>query len=237
MNIKDVLWELNHRPPETMICIDENGGRHKIWYLDNYHPYRQQGVRNWRFDEASSVMLRFKRGDSEAIGWYLLKMLGKYGRKKYYRDIIESPETRFVAIPGHSADNQDSSVHKLARMLSAYYCQEDFSRCLNRKYTVAKLSSGGNRAVMMHYRSIMADENMDVAGKTIFLLDDIVTTGNSLIAGQKILLEAGAAKVYPLAMGRTILEPETPFANKMERENPVSMDDIIVVTDDRYHKR
>ncbi|WP_185753755.1 phosphoribosyltransferase [Selenomonas sp. AB3002] len=79
------------------------------------------------------------------------------------------------------------------------------------------------------------DERFEISGKTIFLLDDIVTTGNSLIAGKELLLEAGAAKVYPLAMGRTVLEPETPYANKRERENPVNMDDKLIFVDEKWH--
>ncbi len=237
MDIKDVLWEINHRGPVTMNYTTDDGEKLPIWYLDDYHPYRQQGVINWRFDQASSVMLRFKRGEGEAIGYYLLKILGKFGRKKCYRELIEDADVRFAAVPGHNADSSNSSVHKLARMLSAYYGREDFSQCLQRKHNVAKLSSGGNRSMMVHCRSMVVDEGLDLSGKTIFLLDDIVTTGNSLVAGQKVLLEAGAAKVYLLAMGRTVLEPETPFANKWEREHPVSMDDIIIVTDERYKHR
>ena len=235
MNLKDVLWELNRRPPMTMTYTDEDGGKQKIWYLDDYHPYRQQGIKNWRFDQASSVMLRFKRGEGEAIGYYLLKILGKFSRKRYYRELIESENVRFAAIPGHSKNSNDSGVHKLARMLSAYYGREDYSQCLSRKYNVAKLSSGGNRSMMVHFRSMLVDEGLEISGKTIFLLDDIVTTGNSLIAGKELLLEAGAAKVYPLAMGRTVLEPETPYANKRERENPVNMDDILIFVDEKWH--
>lgn len=236
MNIKDVLWEINHRGPVNMVCVAEDGSKRTIWYLDEYHPYRQQGIKNWRFDQASSIMLRFKRGEGEAIGYYLFKILGKFSRKKYYREIMEAENVRFVAIPGHDRNHPISSVHKLARMLAAYFEREDYSQCLRRRYNVEKLSSGGNRSIMVHYRSMQVNEKYDLIGKTIFLLDDIVTTGNSLIAGQKLLLEAGAKRVYPLAMGRTILEPETPFPNRRERDNPVSMDDIIVASDERCRR-
>lgn len=104
MNIKEILWEFTHRCPENMYYTNEEGKRDIIWYLDNYHPYRQQGVKNWRFDEASSVMLRFKQGQPEAIGYYLLKILGKFSRKAKFRNVIEDDNLRFAVVPGHKAE-------------------------------------------------------------------------------------------------------------------------------------
>ena len=144
-----------------------------------------------------------------------------------YRDVIEDGNLRFAVVPGHEAGKDESSVHKLARMLSAYYGRADYSRCLRRKHNMAKLSTGGSRSLLKQYQSMEVDARYTVSGKKFLLLDDIVTTGNSMMAARKRLLEAGAAEVYPLAMAQTVLEPETPFSNKETRYNPVNMDDTL----------
>jgi len=125
-----------------------------------------------------------------------------------YRDVIEDSNLRFAVVPGHEAGKDESSVHKLARMLSAYYGRADYSRCLRRKHNMAKLSTGGSRSLLKQYQSMEVDARYTVSGKKFLLLDDIVTTGNSMMAARKRLLEAGAAEVYPLAMAQTVLEPE-----------------------------
>ena len=42
-----------------------------------------------------------------------------------HRDVIEDGNLRFAVVPGHEAGKDESSVHKLARMLSAYYGRAD----------------------------------------------------------------------------------------------------------------
>ena len=173
MDIKEILWEFTRRGPSYMPYHDDEGLLYIIWYLDNYHPYRQQGIKNWRFDQASSVMLRFKQGQPEAIGCYLLKILGKFGRHAKYREVIEDSNLRFAVVPGHEAGKDESSVHKLARMLSAYYGRADYSCCLRRKYNMAKLSTGGNRSLLKQYQSMEVDASYTVSGKKYLLMDDI----------------------------------------------------------------
>lgn len=82
-------------------------------------------------------MLRFKQGHSEVIGYYLLKILDKFGRQSKYREAIEDCNLQFAVVLGHEMGKDESSVHKLARMLSAYYGCADYSRCL---YNRIKLS-------------------------------------------------------------------------------------------------
>ena len=76
-------------------------------------------------------------------------------------------------MPGHEAGKDESSVHKLARMLSAYYGRADYSCCLRRKYNMAKLSTGGNRSLLKQYQSMEVDASYTVSGKKYLLMDDI----------------------------------------------------------------
>ncbi|WP_186060977.1 hypothetical protein [Burkholderia gladioli] len=80
----------------------------------------------------------------------------------------------------------------------------DSRRVLERVNTIQKLASGGNRNFSVHEESIrIGNGGNKVVKKTILLLDDIATTGNSLRACAAKLYEAGAAKVLPLALGQT----------------------------------
>ncbi len=75
---------------------------------------------------------------------------------------------------------------------------------LQRKQPIAKLAGGGNRDKGVHYRSIGTLDAMDVSGDIVLLMDDVTTTGNSLIACRDILLEHGAKTVEMFALGRAV---------------------------------
>ncbi|MBQ8623659.1 MAG: ComF family protein [Oscillospiraceae bacterium] len=48
----------------------------------------------------------------------------------------------------------------------------------------------------------------DIKGKTILLCDDIITTGSTLSECSRLLLKAGAKKVYCATLGTTLLKEE-----------------------------
>jgi predicted amidophosphoribosyltransferase len=74
---------------------------------------------------------------------------------------------------------------------------------VRRHTSIQKLARGGNRNLHIHLDSIdIAAPNL-VVGKAVLLLDDIATSGNSMIACQQRLLEAGASEVLGLVIGQT----------------------------------
>ena len=54
--------------------------------------------------------------------------------------------------------------------------------------------------------AIKRELNNSIAGKSIILVDDVVTTGFTVSECSKLLVDAGASSVHVLAAGRTILE-------------------------------
>lgn len=51
--------------------------------------------------------------------------------------------------------------------------------------------------------SIRVEHAELIQGREVLLLDDVTTSGNSLVACRQLLLEAGAARVKYMALGRT----------------------------------
>ncbi len=68
-------------------------------------------------------------------------------------------------------------------------------------YEQKKLNRKERRHNAERTMSVIADGCLD--GKVILLIDDIVTTGASLSAASKLLLDAGAEQVMPVALSST----------------------------------
>ena len=59
--------------------------------------------------------------------------------------------------------------------------------------------------MLRHLESVEVNLNYlpDLGRYPILLLDDVTTTGSSLLACRKLLLRAGVRRVVPLALGET----------------------------------
>ena len=97
-------------------------------------------------------------------------------------------------VPSHKAAGQNMSGIARTVRRAASNGRVDAVDLLIRLKTVDKLSGGGKRTTQVHYDSIVYNNEIDVAGKTVVLVDDITTTGNSLIACRNIILKKAKAK-------------------------------------------
>lgn len=79
----------------------------------------------------------------------------------------------------------------------------DGSTVLKRKYSVTPAHEGGNRDIKIHLDSIIVENSNIIKGKDVWLLDDVASTGNSLHACHRLLINAGAKSVKWLVIGRT----------------------------------
>jgi len=67
---------------------------------------------------------------------------------------------------------------------------------LGRKTNVRQLGSSRKKRIEQIDQEFFVKRNVDVNGKTIILLDDVMTTGASLAAAAKTLKKAGSKRVY-----------------------------------------
>lgn len=164
----------------------------QLAYLGDYHPYRRFGERNPNFNVFSGKVLDLK--DEKEVGI------------EHFRAELEEivlPGVTIATVPSHDPDKVTSGLRTMAQRL-ARAGRIDATGCLVRTTKIDKLATGGDRSVEVHLASIQIRDPRLIRGKDVLLLDDVTTSGNSLEACQRILVNAGAARVQRLAIGKTV---------------------------------
>lgn len=162
----------------------------EIHYYDYYHPYR--GGSNPNFNDFSSKTLALKDKKESAIN-YFFQFLDPIIEKNYI----------ITVVPSSDPENLYTGIRKLAILLSNNG-RIDGTSCLRRHTKVEKKSYGGSRNIDVDLNSIEVINKHLIIGNNILLLDDVTTTGNSLLACQTLLIKFGASGVVKLALGKTI---------------------------------
>jgi predicted amidophosphoribosyltransferase len=109
-------------------------------------------------------------------------------------------------VPTHDPAEPNWGLVKLVRRLSTQG-RIDASSCLVRSETIiqqhkCKENALNRRDTNRHLKTIRVKNEALINSKVVLLLDDIVTTGTSLMACKKLLLDAGASEVISLALGK-----------------------------------
>ncbi len=150
--------------------------------------------KNPRFDEYSNMILNLKNRSPWAI--------------RYFYRVLEplsNKDTVLVVVPSHDPDKRESGILDLAKLMCRKGLWIDGTDCLQRIVKVPKLSTGGNRSFMAQKKSMNVIKSDVIQGRDIFLLDDVTTTGNTLIACRLLLENKGANSVREFALGATFL--------------------------------
>ena len=171
----------------------------KVAHLGKYHPYRiwdsgGEKVKNPNFDAYSGFMLDIKEN--------------KTGVVERFRDYLEkllAPDIAIAVVPSHDPAKTTSGIRTLAAKIAAND-RIDATTCLVRTKLIEKLATGGNRSAQVHLDSIEVRNDHLFNGRHVLLLDDIMTTGNSLAACRQLLQGAGAASVQQMALAKTVHE-------------------------------
>ncbi len=105
-------------------------------------------------------------------------------------------------MPSSDPSVRNNGISYVGRMLAGNG-RKDRTGFLVRQSGIKKLAEGGDRRKEVHFNSIKVADGMSVMGEDVLLLDDITTSGNSILACRDILFANGARKVEMLALGRT----------------------------------
>lgn len=183
----------------------------KIYHCGTYHPYRYRGERNPH------------AGDSLSRGMMDLKDETNQNHKKAiqtFADLIIHQLTRYVItrgeqkldftsipfeitiVPSHQEGKVSSALQAIAHKVCKQYGNGRFIQSLKRNTTVASAhKENGDRSVANHMATIGVVT--DVKGKVILLIDDVTTTGGSMIACVNLLKSKGAKTILSLALLET----------------------------------
>ena len=127
-----------------------------------------------------------------------------YFQKTLEEMIKQGSPIALAVVPSHDALKLRSGIHILASRVAAAKGVLDTTDLLIRTKTIQKLAAGGDRSMAVHLGSMAAHKIERLEGRQVLLLDDIMTTGNSLAAGRQVLIAAGAEEVACMALGLTI---------------------------------
>ena len=180
-------------------AIDDSDNR---YVLGKYYPVNDP---QFKEDDFSKSLLAIKyRHDSDADPQEWKQQKKTEALRGLYRQIdpLLAPNIAIAVVPSHDPDASVSGIQQLAQAL-ARQSRIDATACLVRVKKIPKLATGGNRSVTRHLSSIRVEQAELIQEREVLLLDDVTTSGQSLIACQELLLEAGAARVKCMALGRT----------------------------------
>jgi predicted amidophosphoribosyltransferase len=141
------------------------------------------------------------------------KYQGRPAALEYFGGILDKAlvhEIPIVLIPSHDPgyDHQKASsgLFQLTERLTTNN-RINAASCLVRHTLVAESSSWGDRSVEKHLQSIKVVNASLVESRAVLLMDDIATTGNSMRACKRLLMDHGAKVVACLVLGLTEGKP------------------------------
>lgn len=188
---------------ELDISVEARRDMNGIYYFNYYHPWH--GGSNPDFDDISEELLDLKRRRLYAIDNYYKKLKGAlYKSFIYFKKHNMINNISIVEVPSHAQGHHLSSMEVIAERLAKCYGITNASSCLVRTSTINKLANGGCRNQSVHLNSIEVFNEELIKNKKVILLDDITTTGNSLLACKRLLMENGAESNVCIAMGKTV---------------------------------
>ena len=123
-------------------------------------------------------------------------------------DKILNPEIPIAIVPSCEAGKYNPALLALAVHL-AENGRTDATPSLRRHKSIPpsrllRQNKYPGNTIDEHLSSIQITDPSKVTGKIILLLDDVVTTGATLMACRKILLDVGVAEVICLSLGKTL---------------------------------
>lgn len=180
--------------------------KNDIYYFLDYNAYYIKGTktRSPEFDDnIDGQVLNLKKDEDENT----FKRNTAIGFFKKILDICEfkvnDENTIVTIVPSSKQYKYGKGLAALAEIIANKNDLDLDLGILVRRNSIDKLSRGGDRHKDVHFNSISATSSSKILGKSIILIDDVTTTGNSLLACKEILLNSGAARVDCISLAKT----------------------------------
>ena len=170
-----------------MIFLDPAiDGSDNLFTLGKYYPVTDP---QFKQDDFSKRLLAIKYrhdSDPDPQSWKQRNRTHALRRLIQQLDPLLSPDIAIAVVPSHDPAAGISGIHQLAQAL-ARQSRIDATECLVRFKQIPKLATGGSRSVARHMSSIRVEHAEITQGREVLLLDDVTTSGNSLVACRRLL--------------------------------------------------
>lgn len=197
--------------------------RYNLRYFDDIVVYYKNYLDTLRFDEEAGV----ERGSNYSPSQGNLKPLrvykarnemGKFSKNEYILNHLDSIAALFddlpldknsvlVCIPGHAETKIDYSkpMFKLLQRIASRHNIPMISDGVLYRTKETEESKDGSRSIDKHLESIGITEagKKAIKGRNVYLFDDIVTSGSSMMACSQILYHYHAGHVVCVCIART----------------------------------
>lgn len=196
-----------------MFSKEQKDQKKLIKYNNIYYPKNESGHSGF-----SEKLLSFKLFDINRVSAIKIKDIDNF---EYIYNIINN---EFISdknmaiipfakkhmvdaigiVPSHHPDNKSNTMTLLAEIIARDNGWKNITYNIERfKKIEKKAFSHEERNCETDLNSIKIINPEKIKKKTILLMDDITTSGSSLIACKTLLLEAGASLVIMFALGKT----------------------------------
>ncbi len=166
----------------------------------DYQPYH--GGTNPDYDEDSKTLFYLKQG------WNIDGQNFKTRIAEWANGILPQNGDNAVVgfAPGHATDSKPSWVYGVLSDPGSQFTRKPLlKKCmLIRTETVPKSATTNTRDQQLHKDTISIPNPDDIRGKTVYIIDDVWTSGATLRACGELAIEAGATEVVLAAVGKTV---------------------------------
>jgi ComF family protein len=183
-------WRCNSLSPNSRTCVKcrSAGPLSFVWISTNYEAQAQQLVRRYKF------------GHLRAAATSLARIM--------VNSLPEQFDTNFMVVPLPTATSRirerGFGHSELLAKTIASELRVEYSNCLRRLGQSRQLGSKREDRLSQLSNSFAVKNHQAVAGQTILLIDDVLTTGGSLSSVAKTLKAAGAKQVNALVFAKRL---------------------------------
>lgn len=165
----------------------------KIKGFYSYHPLSYRGSFNPTHDEMSRMIIALKDKNMFVIEAIVKNIIDKLPLV----DVV-------CSVPSSDAEETENGIRLASKLIAQKLDVIDGTGCLYRTATRQR-SCSGNRLDMSSHLSTLDVKDMHlIMGKNVLLLDDVTTSGRTIVACAKVLTNAGAKSIYKYAIGETV---------------------------------
>lgn len=172
--------------------------RNNIYFLREYHPFSDN-----KQDDFDRKIMNIKNYDTE--DWKVKTQ--RQAEDYFYHELVNhlkncTPDLVLCYIP-RSKVGATSHMQNITKRLCAQFNYIDGTDCLFRFKNISSAHNTGYRQPGRHLNSIILHNPEIIKGAKIVLLDDVITTGDSMDECMQILNQAHPQKIIGIGMGYT----------------------------------